>query len=432
VAAERAPVRVCVAGLWHLGCVTAACLASAGHTVVGFDDDPDIVASLMQGRPPVLEPGLDSLVQKDLATGMLTFTTDRASALRGADVLWIAWDTPVDEDDRVDAGLVRTRAERLFLFVESGTLVIVSSQLAVGSTAALARRFAETRPAVSAAFACCPENLRLGCAIDRFMKPDRVVVGARPEDRQRIARLYEPFTDRIEWMSIESAEMAKHALNAFLATSVAFINEIATVCERVGADASDVARALKTDERIGPRAYLSPGDAFAGGTLARDVVVLTEAHRDLQLISAVRASNEAHRLWAARRIEALLGSLDGRTIGVWGLTYKPGTDTLRRSSAIALCRTLADKGALVRAHDPAIRQINGDLKKVLSLAASPIEAVRGADVLVIATAWPQFRDVPADEIVGAGVRTVLDAGGFLAETLGADPRVHYITVGSAT
>ena len=272
-------MKVCVAGLWHLGCVTAACLASAGHTVIGLDDDDEVVEALTRGRPPVLEPGLESLIHAAFEKSTLSFTTDPTLALRTADVLWVAWDTSVDEDDRPEVDVVRHRVERLFPFIQPGTLVVVSSQLPVGSTGTFGKRFAEARPGVPVTFVCSPENLRLGHAIERFTHPDRVIGGTAPEaDRERIASVFASFTDRIEWMSIESAEIAKHAINAFLATSVTFINEVATVCEHVGADAADVARALKTDERIGPRAYLSPGAAFAGGTLAPAPVSPFEHH----------------------------------------------------------------------------------------------------------------------------------------------------------
>src|SRR3990167_1300173 len=187
-------------------------------------------------------------------------------------------------------------------------------------------------PTKSIGFAYSPENLRLGKALDVFLKPDRIVVGVRSsQDKERIDRLLRPITDRIEWVSVESAEMTKHAINAFLAISVVFANEIASICELVGADAKEVEKGLKSEARIGPKAYLAPGGAFAGGTLARDVSFLTHIgatnERPTPLLSAVLTSNDVHRLWVRRTLERLLGALDGRCIAVWGLTYKPGTDT---------------------------------------------------------------------------------------------------------
>src|SRR5690606_23000227 len=221
-------------------------------------------------------------------------------------------------------------------------------------------------------FAALPENLRLGKAIDVFNNPDRVIAGTRTEqDRERVRLLLSPITSRIEWMSVESAEMTKHAINAFLATSVAFINEIATLCEDAGADAKEVERGLMTESRIGPRAYLSPGAAFAGGTLARDIAFLTDLGQRQQsptaLMAAVRVSNELHKGWARRKLKALFGELEGLTVGVWGLTYKVGTDTLRRSSAVELCLWLRAQGAQVIGHDPVVKSLPNELRATLEL-----------------------------------------------------------------
>ena len=427
-------MNVCVAGLWHLGTVTAACAAGGGHSVTAYDHDPATIDALADGRPVIFEPGLADLLREGVANQRLHFTADPAAAVRLADVLWVTWDTPVDEDDHADVDAVVSRAEALWPHLQPGSLVVVSSQVPVGTTARLEACCAALRPGARIEFAYSPENLRLGHAIEAFTKPDRIVIGTRgTHGRPRLAALFAPFSDRIEWMSVESAEMTKHALNAFLATSVAFINEIAAISERVGADAAEIARGLKTDVRIGPRAYLSPGAAFAGGTLARDVVFLSRRGAELgvplRLIPSVRESNEAHREWALRRLESALGSVKGKTVAVWGLTYKPGTDTLRRSGSVALCQALAERGAAMRVFDPAIRQLPHHVAAIATLARSPADAARGAHALVVATEWPIFREVSADELVAAGAPIVLDAGRFLAATLGADGRLRYVTVG---
>ena len=428
-------MKVCVMGLWHLGTVTAACLASGGHNVVGLDLDAATVTGLRAGRPPVFEPGLAELVNKGLAEDRLRFTTDVASAVDGADVVWVAYDTPVDDEDRADVDYVVERASRLFPYLSSGTLVLISSQLPVGTTRRLEQAYAASGQHGSVSFAYSPENLRLGRAITVFTQPDRVVVGVRSaSDQARVSALLEPFTDRIEWMSVESAEMTKHALNAFLATSVTFINEIAVLCEQVGADAQEVERGLKSEVRIGPRAYLSPGAAFAGGTLARDIAFLTQigaTHRiPTHLMAAVRQSNDTHKDWARRKLQAVLGDLRGRVIAVWGLTYKPGTDTLRRSSAVELCTWLHAQGAIARAHDPAVLALPDDLSGRIRLCASPLAALSAAEALVVATEWPDYRDLPAQQVVDAMTHpVVLDANRFLRATLGSDPRIQYFAVG---
>lgn len=427
-------------GLWHLGTVTAACLARLGHDVVGADAHAGRVAALRAGRAPISEPGLDAAVGEGLASGALRFTTTAAEAVDGADVVWVAIDTPVDDDDRADVAAVEDAVADVFPWVGTAAVVLVSSQVPVGTTRALEARYRRICPDSQASFAYSPENLRLGRALEIFLQPDRLVVGVGdPVARTRLEPLTRSITQRVEWMSVESAEMVKHALNAFLATSVAFANEIATVCESVGADAAAVARALKSDVRIGPRAYLQPGGAFAGGTLARDVVFLGQLgdrfQRALPLLRAVKISNDAHRQWAARRLRELLGSLLERRIAVWGLTYKPGTDTLRRSSALELCQSLAREGAHVTAFDPAIAGLEPAARQDVgvALAGDAVQALAGADALVVCTQWPIFRDVAADEVVRvAPGLVVIDPNRFLAATLGAAQGLRYVTVGSAS
>jgi UDPglucose 6-dehydrogenase len=431
---EVRPVKVCVAGLWHLGLVTAACVAGAGHDVVAFEDDTSAVALLDEGRLPLFEPGLDDLVRNAVAGGTLRFTANRTEALGGADLLWIAYDTPVDDDDRADVEFVVERARRLLEAAGSTTVTLVSSQLPVGTTRRLEGFAGEGRT-----IAYSPENLRLGNAIAAFAHQERIVVGVRPAaDRSRIETLLSPFCDRIEWMGVESAELTKHGLNAFLATSIAFANELAVVAEHVGADAREVERGLKTDPRIGSRAYLKGGAAFAGGTLARDVEFLTvigeRTHVSTHLLRAVRVSNDAHKRWAREALAALLGDdLEGHTIGVWGLVYKPGTDTLRRSSSIELCKELAGAGACVRGHDVAVRALPEELGDVLTVCETPLDAVAGASALVVATEWPAYREVGVGNVVSA-MRTpnVVDPGGFLSDTLGSSESVRYATVGRSS
>ena len=429
-------MKVCVLGLWHLGTVTAACLASGGHQVIGLDFDETVIVNLKNGQPPLFEPGLEELVKKGLGTGELDFSTDPKGALQGAELVWVAYDTPVDDDDNADVETIVERVSRLFAHLEGGQEVLISSQLPVGTSKRLESLFAQARPGVDVSFSYSPENLRLGKAISVFTQPDRIVVGIRTErSRKVITELLAPFTDHIEWMSVESAEMTKHALNAFLATSVTFINEIAAICEQVGADAKEVERGLKSESRIGPKAYLGPGGAFAGGTLARDIAFLTQLGQQnnlpIQLLPAVRASNNAHKDWPKRRLIQLLGSLQGKTVAVWGLTYKAGTDTLRRSSAVELCQWLLEQGAQVQAHDPAVKAVPAQLVAV-RLCASPLEAAQGADALVIATEWPDYRAVSMPEILKAMHSSViLDANRFLAAGLETLPNVTYVAVGKA-
>lgn len=435
-------MKVCVLGLWHLGTVTAACLAAGGHEVVGVDFAADTVQQLQAGYPPLFEPGLEDLVRRGLAEGRLCFTTDVVTALDGADVVWVAYDTPVDSEDQADVEFVIDRVTRLFPALPAGILVLISSQLPVGTTRQLEQEYAAAYPQKPVAFVYSPENLRLGNALKAFTQPDRVIVGVRTVGgsqstvRERVATLLRPFTKRIEWMSVESAEMTKHALNAFLATSVAFINEVASLCEQVGADAKEVERGLKSEMRIGPQAYLGPGAAFAGGTLARDIAFLAQigaAHQQsTHLLSAVRTSNDAHKQWVQRKLQVLLGEVHGQTVAVWGLAYKPGTDTLRRSSAVELCEWLARQGVQVQAHDPAVTALPEELARQFALCPTPVAALQGAAALVVATGWTEYRSLTADAVVSAmRLPVVIDPNRFLEKTLGNDPRIRYATVGKA-
>ena len=427
-------MRVAVLGLWHLGSVTAACLADAGHDVVGFDPDSSRIEDLAAGRPPIAEPGLPELVRRNLDAGRLRVTDRLDDAVPNAEAVWICFDTPVDDQDRADTDSVFRQVERALALLSDDALVISSSQLPVGRVAAMERRWREMAPGRRAFFACSPENLRLGRAIEVFRQPDRVVVGARDaETRARVAALFAPVTDRLEWMSVESAEMTKHAINAFLATSVTFINELASLCERVGADAREVERGLKTESRIGPKAYLSPGGAVAGGTLARDVMFLRQlgeaTGRPTPLLDGVVTSNAEHRSWARRRLEAEWGGVRGRRVTVWGLTYKPGTDTLRRSAAVELCSWLLQSGADVHVHDPAVRDLPASIAEV-ERHGDPVGAASGSDALVVATEWPEYRRVAADDLAKVMPRgLVVDANRFLGPSLGADGRFRLISVG---
>jgi UDPglucose 6-dehydrogenase len=427
-------VRIAVAGLWHLGSVTAACLAASGHTVTGWDPDETVVTRLTEAIPPVAEPGLPSLVRAGFESGALRFETDRHRAVAPAEILWVTFDTPVDDDDRADVESVVDQVVDLYRDLNDGTLVVMSSQLPVGTIARLERAWSDVADGRRVTFASIPENLRLGKAIDVFMNPDRVVAGVRNQaDRSRVEHLFASITSRFEWMSVESAEMTKHAVNAFLATSVTFINELASLCESCGADAKEVERGLKSERRIGPSAYLSPGGAFAGGTLARDVMALkrlgSSSGRQTPLLDGVEASNREHRHWPRVQLLQQLSSLSGKTVAIWGLTYKPGTDTLRRSVSLELCRWLIAQGAVVRVHDPRASALPAEFDGMVR-DESPIAAAEGASALVVATEWPEYRAVDVEAlaaIMPSGL--VIDANRFLGPILATDQRFRLISVG---
>ena len=427
-------MRICVFGVWHLGCVTAACLAQAGHNVVGLDSDTQTIERLRRAEPPLFEPGLKESIAAGLASHRLRFETDAARAVAEAEVVWVTFDTPVDDNDVPQISAVVDPVTALIGLLPDRCLVLVSSQVPVGTT----RRLAEAAARLGRTgltFGYSPENLRLGKAIAVFTQPDRVVVGLQSEaDRAKVSALLAPFTTNIVWMGLEAAEMTKHAINAFLAASIAFMNEVAAICEQVGADAKEVERGLKSEQRIGPGAYLSPGGAFAGGALARDIMTLSDLarHRGVPaaLVSAVRESNASHHSWALRKLKEKLVPLAGRRVSLLGLTYKPGTNTLRRSAAVELALALRAEGATVAAFDPAVRVLPDDLIGRIELMSSAAEALTGADAAVVATPWSEFRDLPWSDLIAAmASATVVDANWFLAPALRNHPGIAYAAVG---
>ncbi len=424
-------MRIAVYGLWHLGSVTAACLARAGHDVYALDPDEKIIADLRRGLPPIDEPGLPELTASGLASGRLNFTTDAHEALKDAELLWVTFDTPVNERDEADFDFVRSKLESVADQIPRGTMVLISSQVPLGFTRALQGQW----HARGLRFAYSPENLRLGKAIDSFCKADRAVVGLDSlEDRPLLQVLLGAFAARIEWMSIESAEMTKHAINAFLASSVTFINELARLCEALGADAKQVERGLKSEGRIGPKAYLGPGMAFSGGTLARDLRYLVSfGDREsigTPLLSGALESNLSHQHWLHEKLAHALAEVFNPAVAVLGLTYKPGTNTLRRSASVELCRWLHGRGVRVRAHDPAISELPEEPARVITLCSSPRQALDGANVAVVSTEWPEYRDIPGSLFVQSMRRPwVVDPNWFLSQSLASIPEIRYLATG---
>ncbi|SVA65275.1 uncharacterized protein METZ01_LOCUS118129 [marine metagenome] len=427
-------MKICVQGLWHLGSVTAACLASVGHDVVGLDGDSNNISNLNQGKAPLFEPGLDEMIQNEINEGHLRFAQSSREAVADAEVLWVTFDTPVDEDDQADVELVLGKIKSVLPELNDGTVVLISSQIPVGSIKKLENFVKDNYIKKQICFAYSPENLRLGKSIDVFLNPDRIVVGTRnDETKEKLKKLFSPITNKIEWMSVESAEMTKHAINAFLATSVTFANELAAICELYGADAKEVERGLKTESRIGPRAYLSPGGPFAGGTLARDIDFLDKAAQEkalaVPLLQSVRVSNNEHKKWTKRKLSEKFTPLNKLSIAIWGLTYKPETSTLRRSLAVALCDWLIEEGANVRVYDPAVQELPSRWNDKVDRFDDALEALGNTKVLVLGTEWAEFRETAKKllEFVGNDY-LVIDANRYLQNEI-FPLGINYIAVG---
>ncbi len=390
--------KVCIIGIWHLGAVTSACLASLGYRVIGVDNSADRVKELNRGVPPLFEPGLAELLSENVAAGRLQYTTDLETAVRQAAYVLFTFDTPVDEQDEVDLSELFDTCERLAPHLAEGATFVISSQVPVGTCEELVAVIRRVNPQASFGIACVPENLRLGQAIQRFLHPDMLVIGADDTDTaERVERLLTPIEAPKPRVSLRTAEMTKHAINAFLATSISFINEIANLCERVGADAVQVGEALRLDQRIGPWALLRPGLAFAGGTLARDMKTLLRLAKrhdyEGSLLRGVMAVNERQNGIVLEKLREVHESLQGLTVGVLGLTYKAGTSTMRRSASMDIVASLLAEGAKVKAFDPKAEV--GDIPSLpgLSLCDDAYALAADCDALILLTSWPEFSDL---------------------------------------
>ncbi len=387
--------RVCVIGLWHLGSVTAACLAHLGLWVAAIEPDAQRRERLAQGIPPVHEPGLATLLQQGIASGRLTFPGDAGSAVADAECVLFAEDVPVDERDEPDVSRLLETVRAVAPYLREDATVVIQSQVPVGTCARVLDVVRGGRGG-GVALVYCPENLRLGDAVDRFLHPDAIVIGAdTPRARACADDLFRSIHAPRLVMTVRSAEMAKHALNFLLATAISFGNEVGRMCELAGADAWHVIDALRRDRRIGDGLPISPGPAFSGGTLARDLAVLRRlagAHgATVPLLEGVLAANQVQRDFPLTRLERVFSGLRGLRVAVLGLTYKAGTSTVRRSLALEFIATLEARGATVAAYDPLADPSELESGPAFVRAADPYAAARGADAVVIMTNWPEFR-----------------------------------------
>ncbi len=395
---KRRPT-VCVIGIWHLGAVNAVGFAEKGYQVVGLELDKKKASRLARGVPPLFEPGLEELFRKHLDGKRLRFSSD-PGVVAEADYVVIAYDSPVNDRDEVDISPVVEAARLAGPFLRGTTPIVITSQLPLGSSEKIEADVRQANSGWRSGVVYTPENLRLGSAIPRFLEPDMLVLGASQSEAAAAAlALYRPFKTEKLPMDLRSAEMVKHALNAFLATSITFINEIAGLSDRLGADAVAVGRALKLDKRIGKSALMLPGLGFSGGTLARDVTQLRRFAAELghraKLFDAVAEVNEGTFDEIVARLRAKLGPLTGKKIGVLGLTYKPGTSTVRRSPALKIMRKLDEAGATCAGYDPkASAKELASAGQSFTRAKSVRALATGADALVLVTEWPEFRDLP--------------------------------------
>ena len=430
-------MNITVVGSGYVGLVVGACLAETGNAVTCADVDAAKIAGLRENVLPIYEPGLDSYVERNQKQGRLQFTTDIASAVASADVVFIAVGTPPDEDGSADLRHVLDVAEQIGRHMTRELVVVTKSTVPVGTAAKVSD--AVNKHAKLPFHMCSnPEFLKEGAAIDDFMKPDRVVIGVETDHgRSVMAELYAPFVRTgkpILFMDLPSAEMTKYAANAMLATRISFMNEIANLCEIVGADVDQVRKGIGSDGRIGP-AFLFPGPGYGGSCFPKDVKALVRTAKSydvpLRVLNAVEQANDAQKLRLFQKVSRALGSVQGKRIAVWGLAFKPNTDDMREAPALVLIAALLEAGAHVVAHDPvAMHETERRIGKTIEYAESSYEALEGADALVVVTDWNEYRHPDFNRIKAALKTPVIVDGrnlydarkmramGFMYESIG--------------
>ena len=402
-------MRVTMIGSGYVGLVSGACFADFGHEVVCVDKDERKIAALLAGKMPIYEPGLEQLVAKNVAAGRLRFTTELAEGVRDADAVFIAVGTPSRRGDgHADLSYVYAAAEEIAAALSGYTVIVTKSTVPVGTGDEVERIIRESNPEADFAVVSNPEFLREGAAITDFKRPDRIVIGSEDERATEVMRgIYRPLylnASPLIIMSRRGAELTKYAANAFLATKITFINEIADLCERVGADVQDVARGVGLDGRIGSK-FLHAGPGYGGSCFPKDTLALLKTSQDFdapqRIVEAVVAVNDNRKRAMGRKvIQAMDGDVRGKTVAVLGLTFKPNTDDMRDSPAIAVIRALQDAGANIRAYDPEGMEQATLVLEDVTYCDSPYEAIDAADALVIVTEWDAFRALDLKRVRG--------------------------------
>lgn len=434
-------MRIAMIGTGYVGLVSAACFAAFGHEVTAVDVDEAKIARLREGILPIYEPSLDDLVRAGVVSGALRFSTDLTEATRGAEVVFVAVGTPSRRGDgHADLRFVEAAVQQIAAALERYTVVVTKSTVPVGTGRRLAALMREVNPHADFDVVSNPEFLREGSAIEDFMHPDRVLLGCTsPRAAELLRAVYRPLALREVPMvvtTLESAELTKYAANAFLAAKVTFINEMADLCERVGADAQEVARGMGMDRRIG-RTFLHPGPGYGGSCFPKDTVALMrtaqEAGVPLRLVEATVAVNAARKAaMASRIIAACGGSVRGRTIGVLGVAFKPNTDDMRDAPSLSILPALQDAGAVIRAYDPAAMQEAQPLLPEVIWCSDAYAVADGADAVVLLTEWNAFRALDLERLGGTMRRRVMvDLRNVYDPRDAMRAEFHYVGLGRA-
>lgn len=408
--------KICVIGTGYVGLVTGTCFADLGNQVTCLDIAQDKIEKLQRGEMPIYEPGLEELVARNVAGKRLTFTTRYLDAVPGAEFIFIAVGTPSGVDGEADLQYVRMAAESIADVMTNYTIIINKSTVPVGTGDSVAEILRERgkQPGIDFDVVSNPEFLREGSAVYDFQQPDRVVLGSTNRAAaETVAQLYLPLRCSIMITDLRTAEMIKYASNAFLATRISFINEIAAICEKLGADVKEVAAGMGMDKRIG-RAFLDAGVGYGGSCFPKDVKALTWMAEingcHPQMLRAVMEINRDQRRQVVTKLRELLGALRGKTIAVWGVAFKPNTDDVRESPALDIVHILQTEGAQIRAYDPVAADNARKISHGITFCESAYSAVEGANALVLVTEWNEFKNLDFDRVVASMKQHILIDG----------------------
>lgn len=408
--------RICVIGVGYVGLVTGTCFAELGNQVVCLDVAQDKIEKLKQGELPIYEPGLEELVQRNIAAGRLSFTSDYAEAIPGSEYIFVAVGTPSGVDGEADLKYIRTSVESLAPHLTGYTIIVNRSTVPVGTGDSTAEtlEMRGKKQGVDFQVVSNPEFTREGQAVNDFLRPDRVVLGSvEPKAAKAVADLYKPITNSIMITDLRTAEMIKYASNAFLAMRISFINEIASICEKLGADVKQVAAGMGMDQRIGA-SFLDAGLGFGGSCFPKDVKALAYMAEvnglHPQLLRAVMDINRDQRRQVILNLRNSLGTLRGRTVGLLGLSFKPNTDDIREAASVDLAHLLANEGAALRAYDPVAIEAARRVLDGVMFCSDPYEMAQDADALVLVTEWNEFKQLDMPRIAGSMRRKVFIDG----------------------
>ncbi len=424
--------KIGVIGLWHLGCIISVSWSKLGYHVTGFDYDESRIIKLQSGVPPIFEPDLEDLIKDRSKNNLLHFSND-IKDLSECDFIFLCYDTPVREDDSSDTSILERSVADVKQIMKDGGILIVSSQSPVGYCRELRKEMKDYNNTIDLAYS--PENLRLGEAINCYLNPGRIILGTADKETEiKCTNLFNNITKEILNMNLESAEMVKHGINSFLSMSIVYTNHLADICEEKGARIDDVVRGIKSDARIGQKAYLSPGIGFSGGTLGRDLKVLDSVNSSTngfaKIFGIVHELNNERKYDIIKKIEKLLNGIEGKTLSILGLTYKPGTSTLRRSLPLEFVNLFLLKKARVKVYDPKADYSELTYEPNFEITQSIEEAAKDSDMLILLTEWEEFKNYDWSNVINLlNSKNFFDTKNILDETKMKNSGFNYYSIG---